>query len=249
MSPTTTDTTSQRPAGRGTSHDSGLETVLRAGALAGAATVLGLAARRNSASAWSGAAALALPLAVRGFAGRWPLEEALRGPATVDVVLALAIARPPREVYDAWRDLESLPEILRHLEAVEDLGDGRSRWVAKTPLGLRVEWRAEILEEKPGELLRWRSIEGSDVDQEGALELRPWRSDDGTLLRLHLRVAPPRHRNVPGPAAADLVRPALERQIQEDLRRFKNRMEAGEVPTTDGQPAGERSRLDLTNPF
>lgn len=221
------------------------EGLLRAGALAGAATLLGLAARRRTAGAWTGAAALALPLAVRGVSGHWPLEESLRDPS-IDVRTTLTIERPPREVFDAWRDLEKLPAILRHLESVEELGDGRSRWVARTPLG-SVEWRAEVVEERPGELLRWRSLEGSEVEQEGTLEMSPWRSDDATLLRLHLRAA---HRGgaPTGPVAA-LLRPALVREIEEDLRRFKNRMEAGEVPTTEGQPAGERSAFAPSNPF
>lgn len=221
------------------------EALLRIGALAGAATLLGLAARRRTAGAWTGAAALALPLAVRGVAGHWPLEDALRDPS-IDVRATLTIDRPPREVFDAWRDLEKLPEILRHLKTVEEQGDGRSRWVARTPLGT-VEWRAEVVEERPGELLRWRSLEGSEVEQEGSLEMRPWRSDDSTVLRLHLHAA--HRRGAPtGPAAA-LLRPALAREIEEDLRRFKARMEAGEVPTTEGQPAGQRSTLAPSNPF
>ncbi len=224
-------------------HQEGL---LRAGALAGAATLLGLAARRRTAGAWTGAAALALPLAVRGVSGHWPLEESLRDPS-IDLRATLTIDRPPREVFDAWRDLEKLPEILRHLKTVEELGDGRSHWVARTPLGTTVEWEAEVIEERPGELLRWRSLEGSEIEQEGSLELRPWRSDDATVLLLHLRAA--HRRGAPtGPAAA-LLQPALAREIEEDLRRFKSRMEAGEVPTTEGQPAGERSAFALSNPF
>lgn len=221
------------------------EGLRRAGALAGAVTLLGLAARRHTAGAWTGAAVLALPLAVRGVSGHWPLEDSLRDPA-IDVRTTLTVDRPPTEVFDAWRDLEKLPEILRHLETVEELEGGRSRWIARTPLG-SVEWRAEVTEERPGELLRWRSLEGSEVETEGSLEMRPWRSDDATVLLLHLRAA--HRRGAPtGPAAA-LLRPALAREIEEDLRRFKNRMEAGEVPTTEGQPAGERSALAPSNPF
>jgi uncharacterized membrane protein len=221
------------------------EGLRRAGALAGAATLLGLAARRRTAGAWTGAAFLALPLAVRGVSGHWPLEESLRDPA-IDVRATLTIERPPREVFDAWRDLEKLPEILRHLKTVEETGDGRSRWVARTPFG-DVEWRAEVVEERPGELLRWRSLEGSEVEHEGSLEMRPWRSEGSTVLLLRLRAA--HRRGAPTGPAADLLRPALAREIEEDLRRFKSRMEAGEVPTTEGQPAGHRSPLAPSNPF
>lgn len=222
------------------------EMLLRAGALAGAATVLGLAARRNTAGAWAGAAAVALPLAVRALAGRWPLEDSLRDPA-IDVRSTLTIERSPREVFDAWRDLESLPSILRHLETVDEIGNGRSRWVARSPLGTEVEWRAEIIEERPGELLRWRSLEGSEIEHEGSLELRPWRSEGSTELVVTLHAS--HRRGAPVGPALGLLRPALAREIHEDLRRFKNLMEAGEVPTTEGQSAGERSALAPSNPF
>lgn len=239
-------TSHRGPAGTPSAGDRH-EGLRRAGALAGAAATLGLAARRGSAGALTGAAALALPLAVRGFAGRWPLEHALRGPAAVDVAVSLTIARSAQEIYDAWRDLERLPDILRHLETVEDLGGGRSRWVARTAAGGTLEWRAEITEERPGELLQWRSLPGSDVSQEGTLELHPWREGQGTLLRVRLHLASPESR---GPAGlGDLLRPALRLQVQEDLRRFKNRMEAGEVPTNKPQPTGDRATLTATNPL
>lgn len=233
---------------RGTAADGRHETLRRAGALAGSAALLGLAARRGTAGAMTGAAALALPLAVRGIAGRWPLEHALHGPDPVDVAVSLTIARPAQEIYDAWRDLERLPETLRHVEEVEELGGGRSRWVARTAVGGRFEWRAEIVEERPGELLRWRSLPGSDLSQEGSLELTPWRDGEGTLLRVRLRLGPPQDGR--GPAAlGHLVCPALAVQLREDLRRFKNRLEAGEVPVNRPQPAGERAAFTATNPF
>jgi len=229
-------------------RDGRFEGLAPARALAGSPAPLGFAARRGTAGAMTGAAALALPLAVRGIAGRWPLEHALNGPAAVAVTESLTIARPAREIYDAWRDLERLPEVLRHVESVENLGGGRSRWVAKTAAGGRLEWWAEITEERPGELLRWRSLPGSDLSQKGSLELTPWRDGEGTLLRVRLSVGPPEDGR--GPAAlGHLVRPALAVQIREDLRRFKNRLEAGEVPVNRPQPAGERAAVTVTNPF
>lgn len=231
--------------------------IVRAGALAGAATALGLAARRRTAGAWTGAAALALPLATRGVTGQWPLESTLKNAVPIDVSTRLAIEAPAEEVFDAWRRLEELPGILRHVESVEQLGGGRSHWRAGTPAG-EVEWDAEIVEERRPELLRWRSLPGSDVIHEGRLQLTPWRNGHGTLfdLRLHVGSGGRNGDGVKGRAAgraraavAALIRPALELEIREDLRRFKNRLEAGEVPTTEGQSSGERARLSPSNPF
>jgi uncharacterized membrane protein len=55
------------------------------------------------------------------------------------------------------------------------------------------------------------------------------------------------HYRVPGgPAGTALVKligadPRSE--VREDLRRFKQLLEAGEIPTTRGQPSGHRSLL------
>jgi uncharacterized membrane protein len=223
-----------------------VDLLVRAGVLAGAATAVAFAARRRTAAAWSGAAAVALPLAARGVTGRWPLGRPLESALPVAVRAHLSIARRPAEVYDAWRRLEDLPQVLRHVLSVEPLDDGHWRWRARTLAGT-VEWQAAIEEERPGERLRWRSLPGSEIQHEGTLELRPGRAGEGTSLDLDLRIgaAGPRARA----AVAALLRPALALEIREDLRRFKNRLEAGEVPTTEGQPAGERSRFAPRNVF
>ena len=41
-----------------------------------------------------------------------------------------------------------------------------------------------------------------------------------------------------GHALASLLNPAFSQMIKEDIRRFKNTLEAGEVPTIEGQPRG-----------
>ena len=58
---------------------------------------------------------------------------------------------PPDEVYSFWRDFQNLPRFMRHLESVEVMGEGRSRWRAKAPAGQSVEWDAEILEDREDE--------------------------------------------------------------------------------------------------
>ena len=55
-------------------------------------------------------------------------------------------------------------------------------------------------------------------------------------MRVVLKYDPPAGRI--GATLARLLGQAPEQQIREDLRRFKQMMEAGEAPTTEGQPAG-----------
>jgi uncharacterized membrane protein len=175
--------------------------------------------------------------------GAAPRHEPL--PSQIDV--SLTINQPQQELYSFWRQLENLPRFMRHLESVHDLGNGRSHWVAKSPLKTPVEWDAEIADEREGQIISWRSVPGSEVYNAGTVLFEPAAGGRGTTVRVHLEVAPPG-----GPAsrmAARLLEPITRQQVHEDLRRFKSLMEAGEIPTTVGQPVGERGVLDPRNPL
>ena len=58
---------------------------------------------------------------------------------------------------------------MRHLESVERVTDTLSRWRAAGPAGTHVEWNAEIINEVPGKVIGWRSLEGSDVVSAGSV--------------------------------------------------------------------------------
>jgi uncharacterized membrane protein len=204
---------------------------MRIGALAGAAALVGLAASRRTPLAVSGATAVAIPLVVRGATGHWPLESVLAHPVRVE--RTITIFRSPEDVWDYWSRLVTLPRFMRHLEAVDVRDARRSHWVARTPLG-ELEWDAEIVEARRGRRLAWRSVAGSPIDTRGRLALAPAPADRGTTVRLELALDPPARRA--GRLAAALLQPATGIEIREDLRRFKSLLEAGEIPTTAGQP-------------
>lgn len=214
-----------------------------------ALTAAGLIAYAARARSWR-SVALAVagaPLVYRGATGRWPVPQALAArqaePAEVEAVVI--INRPASELYDFWRRLENLPRFMRHLESVQELGDRRSHWVACTPLGAPVEWDAEIVEERPGQLLSWRSLAGSPVPNAGSVLFEEAPAGRGTIVRVSMAVAPQGRLG----RLAHLAPQVPEMQVKEDLRRFKNLMEAGEIPTTEGQPHGERGAIDIENPF
>jgi uncharacterized membrane protein len=157
----------------------------------------------------------------------------------VRVEHAVTINRSPEELFRFWRNLENLPRFMSHLEAVRNTGGNRSHWVARGPMGVTLEWDAEIHNERPNALIAWRSLEGSEVDTAGSVHFTPAPGHRGTELKVVLKYDPPA-----GKAGATLARlfgTAPEQQIQEDLRRFKQIMEAGEAPTTARQPSGRLS--------
>ena len=218
-----------------------------------AGTVLALAGlKRGGAGGIALAAAGAIGVK-RGATGFCEIYDALgissagdRGAAsqladrtTVRLEHAVTVNRPREELYRHWRRLENLPGIMSHLESVTEETPSRSRWRAKAPLGTHVEWEAEITEDRPGERIAWRSVEGSTIPNTGSVAFRDAPAGRGTELTVRIEYAPPA--GALGEAAANLLREVPRRQIPEDLRRFKQRMEAGEIPTTEGQPSGRKS--------
>ena len=167
--------------------------------------------------------------------GRNPFVS-VRGGSGVKVEKSLTINRSPEELYQFWRNFENLPRFMNHLEAVRVTGEGRSHWVAKAPAGTTVEWDAEVYNEKENEMIAWRSLEGSDVDNAGSVHFTRASGGRGTEVRVVLKYDPPGGKV--GSLVAKLFGEEPEQQIQEDLRRFKQLMETGETATTEGQPSG-----------
>ena len=163
-------------------------------------------------------------------------RRALGGKAGVNVEESVTINRSAQDLYQFWRNLENLPQFMQHLESVERISDSLSRWRARGPRGSFVEWNAEIINEVPNELIAWRSLEGSDVVSAGSVHFDEAGPDRGTRLRVRLQYSPPGGKV--GAAVARLLGRDAATEIREDLRRFKQLLEAGEVPTTHGQPRG-----------
>jgi uncharacterized membrane protein len=151
---------------------------------------------------------------------------------------AVTVNKPVAEVYRFWRDLENLPRFMTHLIDVDTTTDGHSHWVAKGPLGMEFEWDAEIVTDKPNEVIGWKSLDGADVDTAGSVHFRELPGDRGTEVRVTLKYDPPAGKL--GTAIARLIGQSPAAQIRTDMRRFKHLMESGEIPSTHGQPHGRR---------
>ena len=146
------------------------------------------------------------------------------------------VNRSPDEVYAFWRDFQNLPRFMRHLESVEDLGDGRSHWKVKGPAGTSVEWDATIIADDPGKVITWRSLENSDVDHAGAVRFEEAPGRRGTIVKINLEYNP--IGGVLGATIAKLFGEEPGQQLDDDLRRFKQVMEVGEVVISDATLTG-----------
>jgi uncharacterized membrane protein len=150
---------------------------------------------------------------------------------------AITINRPREEVYRFWRNLENLSQFMEHIECVRVLEDGkRSHWIAKGPGDRTVQWDAEIINDVENELIGWRSLPGSEVQNAGSVSFRDAGGGRGAEVRVELQYNPPG--GVLGAFFAKLFGQDPSRQIHSDLKRLKTRLEAGVVPSTEGQSSG-----------
>ncbi|MGE0161083.1 MAG: SRPBCC family protein [Gemmatimonadales bacterium] len=155
---------------------------------------------------------------------------------------SVTINRDRDEVYRYWRDLDHLPAFMIHLDSVQQRDARHSQWVAHAPAGGQVEWDAEIVEDRPGELIRWQSLDGSEVPNGGVVRFIEAPGDRGTEVHVDLQYDAPGGRL--GAVIAKIFGEEPGQQLRDDLRRFKQVMEVGEVVISEGSPkgAGEGAR-------
>lgn len=211
-------------------------------ALAGAA-ILGLAWKRGSKN-------LALMstgtgLVLRGVSGYCPAyaamgvdrtdtKQALAGERGIHVREAITIDSPPEAVYRFWRQLERLPEIMPHLEKVEQLDSRRSRWTAKAFDRVPITWEAEIINDVPFETIGWKTLPGESVQSAGSVTFNPAPAGRGTEVRIHLQYLPPG-----GHAAgwfAWLVGQDPAQMTRDGLQALKQRLETDRPAVLDNNP-------------
>jgi uncharacterized membrane protein len=165
----------------------------------------------------------------------WIALELTKREEPLHVHRSILINRPAEELYAVWRDFEQLPRFMRRLVSVTTLDEKRSRWVAKGPAGRTVTWEAEMIHERPNELIAWKSLPGSEVHNAGTVRFEPEPAGRGTFVRVNLEYEPPG--GVLGALVAKLFGEEPRQQLQNDLYQFKRIMEAGELLTTETQPA------------
>jgi len=166
-----------------------------------------------------------------------PSRAVVRGDQGIKITRAVTIRRPAELLYAFWRDLENLARVIKHPVTITRTSDLASHWSVSAPGGGRVEWDAVIINEDPGRLLAWRSREDAEVPNAGTVRFDPAPGDEGTEVTVNLEYNPPAGKL--GALFAKLTGDEAGQQVAETLRRLKALMEAGEIPTTEGQPVGK----------
>lgn len=214
---------------------------------------------RNRGLKGTGVAVLGSGLLARGVTGHCQMystlgistaskKERLSATRAIYVEKTLTVNAPVDTLYRFWRDVENLPRFMPHVRSVQRLDDRRSHWVINGPVGMPIEWDAEMINDIKNEHLSWQSAEHADVYNAGSVHFHPAPEGRGTEVKVVMRYTPPA--GAVGAAFATLLRENPEQRLEDDLRRFKSLIETGEVPTTTGQPTGSSSllgKLDISD--
>jgi uncharacterized membrane protein len=142
----------------------------------------------------------------------------------------VSINRARQELYEFWRDFRNLPLFMENIESVTILDGNRSHWKVRGPAGTDFEWDSMITEDVPGEIIAWCSTEGAAIDHSGRVEFRDSSNGRGTVVTVTIAYDPPG--GALGKAFAKVFRREPKIQARHELRRFKQLMETGELPTS-----------------
>jgi len=151
--------------------------------------------------------------------------------SAIEASLTFMIDKPREEIYAYWRRLENLPQFMKHLLSVMQKDNTHSTWTAVMPGGMgTLTWEAEIVEDQPNEYIAWQSLPGSAVDNAGEILFSEIPSLPGTEVSVLISYRLPG--GDLGSLAAKFINPVVESLLNEDLNRFRDFMEKGELPET-----------------
>ena len=137
----------------------------------------------------------------------------------------VTILRPVEEVFRFYRDFRNLPSFLGDVISVEPVDSVTSRWTIQGPLGTRVHWTITVTEERPNELIRYRT-----AGWQGSWEIHfaPGLETASTEVREVLRSSLGRL----GRAALALIGKFPDKEVAANLHRLKQILETGHVTDT-----------------
>jgi len=136
----------------------------------------------------------------------------------ISAVRSFTINRSVSEVFQFARSFPNLRKIMKHLDAIET-----------------VPQSFQLFDEVDNQKIAWGVKDGEDIFAYGTIEFSP-DSLDRTVVKMGMRYEVNKGK-VAG-KLHDWFGENLEDKILEDMRHFKQFMETGEIPTTEGQSRG-----------
>ncbi|MFZ9887460.1 MAG: SRPBCC family protein [Myxococcota bacterium] len=159
-------------------------------------------------------------LCARAISNR-PLRELVAG-ARIELRKSLFIDAPIGDVYRFFARPENLPRFMAHVEDVRALEDGGYHWQVEGPARTHFSWDASF-DAVENASVRWRSVPGSMVANEGAVLFEE--EGHGTRVVINLVYRPPG--GALGHSFARALGADPRARMDDDLLRLKSLLEEG----------------------
>lgn len=142
---------------------------------------------------------------------------------------SIIVGAPVGEVYTVWRQFDNFPRFMNNItEVTKQDGEGKmSHWKVKGPFGANVEFDAEMTMDQPNKRIGWNSRGDGIVSTSGQVTFTEL-SEKQTQVNVIMNWQPPAGKV--GEAVAKLVSDP-QKELEEDLGRFKEMIEGGKFGT------------------
>jgi uncharacterized membrane protein len=153
------------------------------------------------------------------------------GDGALPLVAVVTVNKSIEEVYDFWKNPQNFSRFMGQIESVRPINARRSHWKINAPPGLAIEWDADVVSDTPNEMISWQSVDSAAIDNTGSVRFRPAAGNRGTEVVLEMDFKP--RGGELGQKLAKFFMTIPKTQLMNDLRRFKQIIEAGEVVQSD----------------
>lgn len=144
---------------------------------------------------------------------------------SVKVIRAVTIRQSANDLYAFCKNEESLAQVLNQSVAISREDAETAVWSIMLPDNQRAECRVQIINDHPGELLAWSSIEGSEISCAGTLRFEKAMGSESSEIIVTLEYDPPKGKL--GALFEKISGQDVGRQLSNALNRLKDAIESG----------------------
>lgn len=217
----------RRPRAKGGERGTKPPTPLRRAGLAGTALLLTCLGLRRGGTTGMLSAVAGGALLVRAMSDIQParIVAATERPVVMDE--AVEVEAPVARVFGFWSQFRNFPSFMRHVREVRETEAGISHWVVDGPAGLPVSWDAEVTGLERFRRIAWRSVGDSALRNAGEVLFEELGED---RCRVHVHMISHLPAGNVGQAVSSFFGADPQRELREDLSRFKELLERAPDP-------------------
>ncbi|WP_049926981.1 SRPBCC family protein [Halopiger goleimassiliensis] len=156
----------------------------------------------------------------------------------VTVERSITVGERAEDLEAYWRDPDQLTRIVGPVADVSGStrNEGGHRWELAGPFDRTLEWETRLVDERPGERLRWETLDGATIPHDWTVLFDRAPDDRGTEVTVRIGYDPPG--GSMGDATLSKLGPGVDALVGQALRRFKRLAETGTVPSLEANPSG-----------